>query len=85
MGQQSYANLEVFENNTSNGVDIVFNFKPRKVIITNDSSSGVLGFRFNLTNSFATLQPTETITLEMSSRTIFLSGGNIDYRVWGMG
>lgn len=85
MGQQSYANLEVIEDNTSTLTDIVFTLKPRKIIITNDSSSNTLKFRFSASGSFATLNSTETITLEISSRTLFLSGTSVDYRVWGMG
>ena len=85
MGQQSYANLEVFEGNTASVTEVTFKLKPRKLIITNDSSSDTLGFRFNENAEFATLNPTETITLEISSKTIFLTDSGVSYRIWGMG
>lgn len=85
MGQQSYANLEVFEDSTDNKASIVFSLKPRKIIITNDSSTTPLGFKFGINKEYATLQPTETITLEISSKTIFLTDSGVSYRIWGMG
>ena len=80
-----YANLEVYEDNTSSLTDITFKLKPRKVIITNDSTTDNLQFRFNTAFGYATLHPTETITLEITSRNLFLIGTNVDYRIWGIG
>jgi len=70
----SYANLEVYEGTVSGSTTITFILVPRRMIITNDSSSNSLQFRFDDTRSFATLKPTETITLDISRRQLTLSG-----------
>ena len=81
----SYANFEAKEGTAIGAVELAFNLKPRKIIITNDSSTKDLSFKFNSTETFGTLSPTETVSLEVSSKTVFLSGDTVAYRVWGMG
>ncbi len=81
----SYANFEAKEGTVVATVDLVFNLKPRKIIITNDSATKELSFKFNSTEAFGTLSPTETVALEVSSKTLFLQGNSVAYRVWGMG
>lgn len=84
MNSTSYANLEVYEGSVSGSATITFILVPRRMIITNDSSSNSLQFRFDDTRNFATLKPTETITLDISRRQITLNG-NAAYRIWGIG
>lgn len=85
MGSRSYANLDVFEGTINGSSTITFNRKPRKIVITNDSGSTDLGFKFNESESFATLKPTETVTLDFAHKTMILSGLGVDYRIWGIG
>ena len=84
-GSSSYGNFEAKEGTVDGVKTIVFNLKPRKIIITNDESSTNLGFKFNESESCGTLGPTETICLEVASKTVFLQGTNVAYRVWGIG
>ena len=82
----SYANLDSQEGSVNGTKTITFNWKPRKIIITNDSSSVDLGFQFNTVHTVATLKPTETISLEMASKTIVLTSSSaVSYRIWGIG
>ena len=81
----SLANLDAREGTVLNTTEISFNWKPRRIIITNDSTSGDLKFKFNTSEAYATLKPTETITLNIAHKIVLLSGNSIPYRVWGMG
>jgi hypothetical protein len=81
----SYANLDSREGSLNGSLTITFKFKPRKIIITNDSASLDLGFKFNTSEATATLAPTETVSLEFASKTLILSANGADYRVWGIG
>ncbi len=81
----SYANFEAKEGTINGSIELSFNLKPRKIIITNDSSTNELSFKFNSSESYGTLSPTETVALEVSSKTLFLQGTNVDYRIWGIG
>ena len=85
MGTVSYGNLDTREGNLNGTLAITFNWKPRRIIITNDSTSNDLSFKFNDSETYATLKPTETITLDMASKTMTIQGTNIPYRVWGIG
>ena len=80
-----YANLNVEEGNVSGEVTLTFSFKARQIVITNDSGANDMTFKFNVSETGVTLKPTETITLEINSKTVILSSTNADYRVWGMG
>ena len=54
----------------------------------NDGCDGFacLGFKFNESESVATLEPTETVTLRhVSLRQVILNGSDNDYRVWSIG
>lgn len=81
----SLANLDSREGTVLGELEIVFNWKPRRIIITNDSTSGDLQFKFNVSEQYATLKPTETITLNIAHKSVLLFGNNTPYRVWGMG
>jgi len=76
---------------TVNGITLIeFSPVPHEVSFTNDSATGTLKFRVSdedqtLNYNWATLRPNETITLQISTRFIELSGSNVEYRVWGLG
>ncbi len=82
------ANFNKSEGNTSSTVTITFDWKARHIVITNDSASRDLEFKFQSGQSFATLKPTETISLYIHSKTVLLnapSGSATQYRVWAWG
>lgn len=81
----SYRNLDAREGTINGAVTLTLNLRPRRIIITNDSASADLSFKFNATEEYATLKPTETITLDIAHKEVRLSGMNVPYRVWGMG
>lgn len=81
----SLANLLVNEGTVNGELTIDFPMRFRKVTITNDSGSGNLQFKFNGKENFATLHPTETISLTAISGTVIISGAGIDYRILGIG
>lgn len=84
MSVNLYGNLEVYEGTVTSETTVTFNLKPRKIILTNDSASNALTFKFNSSETAATLKPTETITLNMSSRDIILNSASAPYRLWGL-
>jgi hypothetical protein len=85
-----YANFDPHEGSLSgeNVVIIEFNWKARKIIIINDSSTRKLHYKFNESETYGTLNPTETISLYHHSKTVYLhspSSAVIGYRVWAYG
>lgn len=81
----SYANLDAREGTADGTETITFKWKPRKIVITNDSATKDLQFKFNTSEEFATLRATETITFDIAHKVLILSGSGVDYRVWGVG
>lgn len=79
-----YANLDSFEASVSGTATVTFTRRPRKVTITNDSSTNELQFRFSSDHSWATLKPTETVSMEITVKQVYLSG-TAAYRIWGVG
>ena len=85
MGDGVYANLDAQEGTLTGTTTLTFKFRARRVVITNDSASADLSFKFNATESYATLKPTETVSLQHLTKTVLLSGTGVTYRVWGTG
>lgn len=81
----SYSNFERFEGNLTGDLTLTFNNRPRRIVLTNDSASNNMKFKFNDTENFGTLLPTETITLDLIVKNVYVQGTNIDYRIWGIG
>lgn len=82
------ANFNVSEGSTNSTATITFDWKARRIVITNDSSSKDLEFKFQAGQDFATLKPTETVSLYIHSQTVFLNSPSettVAYRVWGWG
>ncbi len=76
------ANFEAVEG--TGGGTINLKRASRKLIITNDSGSVDLGYKFNESEDFGTLGPTESISLYFTTRTVILLGEG-DYRIWSYG
>lgn len=79
-----YSNLDPFEGTCSGTATVTFTRRPRRVTITNDSSTQVLQFKFKSSAGFASLNPTETVSMEVTVQQVYLSG-NAPYRIWGIG
>ena len=80
-----YANLDSHEGTVDGAVTITLARRSRQLQITNDSSSASLLFRFKESTEWATLRPTETLSMQVWVDRVYLSGNNIDYRVWNYG
>lgn len=76
------ANFEAIEGTGTTTINL--KRASRKLIITNDASGSDLLYKFNESEDFGTLGPTESISLYFTTRTIILSGPG-DYRVWSYG
>ena len=79
----SYAKLDSQEGTVSGTATVSLARRSRKLIITNDSANN-LQFKLNSSESYGTLKPTETVSMEVSTRTVYLSG-NGAYRIWNFG
>jgi len=83
-----FGNFSPSEGSTSSTVTITFPWKARRIVVTNDSPTKNLEFKFQSGQSFATLFPTETASQYHRSSTVLLnspSGSTVTYRVWGYG
>lgn len=79
-----YANFESDEGIVVGTKTVTLARKSRKLIITNDSTKD-LQYKFNSSESYGTLKPTETLSLDFISKTIYLSGNTVAYRIWSYG
>ena len=79
-----WANQEVFEGTVNGTSTITLARRSRRLVITNDSGLRDLQFKFNDAETYATLKPTETISMEFSTVKVLLatSGGSAAYRIW---
>lgn len=87
-----YANLRVDEGTLvdTTPITIEFDIRPRRWLIINDEAVGGvnLQFKFNPSQSFATLMPQESESLEIISRDIIIQAaalGGVNYRIQAYG
>ena len=59
--------------------------KSRKIVITNDDPAAELSYKFNDSETFATLKGTETISMYFTTNQIIINGTNVPYRIWVFG
>jgi hypothetical protein len=78
------ANIYTAEGSVNGSVVVTFPWRPRKTIVTNDSS--LTDMVVTIKGTSLTLKPTETLTLLLiiSDLTITTSA-LVSYRVWGFG
>lgn len=81
----SYANLDAREGTVNGEQTLTFNWKPRKIVVTNDDATKSLLFKFNTSETFGTLKATETITFDVAHKEIIISGSSVAYRIWAVG
>jgi len=83
-----YANFSPNEGTVTTTATVTFPWRARNVIITNDSDSRNLEFKFNTSESYGTLKPTETVNLYLHANEVLLRSPDsvaVAYRVWGHG
>lgn len=80
-----YANLESFEGSITSETTLSLARKSRKIVITNDHPTDELTFKFNASETAATLRGSETISMYFTTDQIILNGTNGNYRVWVFG
>jgi hypothetical protein len=81
-----YSNFYSFEGEVTGLKTIELGIRPRELIITNDSAVGDLKYKFAVFENYATLKPTETVSLHIIVNKVYLSSSlTIPYRIWGYG
>lgn len=80
-----HANLESYEGTVSTPTTITLNRKSRKLTILNDHATADLSYKFNASESYATLKGTESVSLYFTTNTIFIDGSSVPYRIWVFG
>lgn len=80
-----YANFEAREGTVTTETTITLNRKSRKIIITNDDPTNDLSYKFNVSETYGTLKPTETVSMYFTTNTVIINGNNVPYRIWVYG
>jgi hypothetical protein len=81
-----YANMESFETALNGTATVTFARKSAHITLTNDSTTDNLQFKLNASEDFATLQPSESFDMDISTRQLYLStGASVAYRMWVFG
>jgi len=80
-----YRNLESLEGTVTTETTLTLTRKSRRIVITNDSGTNDLSYKFNSTETFGTLKPTETLSLDFTADKIIIDGNVVPYRIWVFG
>ena len=83
-----WANQEPLEGSVTTEVTLTLARKSRSIEIINDSGTRALEFKFNDSESYATLKPLEAYSAYVWTNTIILQsadGNSVDYRVRSLG
>lgn len=81
---EAIANQYVSEDTATAATKLTLPWRARQIEIINDSGSVDLGYKFNSSETFATLKPLESVVPAVKSKTIFLNGTGA-YRVRAYG
>lgn len=84
MAVEAVSNMVVSEGTASAGLVVTFPWRARYIEIINDSGSAELGFKFQDSQSYATLHPYEVVNPPVSSYTVILNGSG-QYRIRAYG
>jgi len=79
-----YANLDSHEGSVSGTATVTLLRNSGKLVVTNDSATQNLQFKFNASETYATLKPTETLSVQVHTKEVLLSGSG-SYRIWSFG
>jgi len=75
-----------FEGTVNGTVTLNFDLPVKRIMITNDSSTADLQYKFNASRPYSTLKPTEVYSNVITVNTVYLSTTtSVSYRVWGVG
>jgi hypothetical protein len=85
MSSESFANFRSAETTISGETTINFGIRVRRLTIMNDSATKTLQFKFNESEDYGTLNPTETISLAVITSEVFLNADSVPCRTWGTG
>lgn len=85
MSEGVYANFEALEGTVSTETTLTLVRKSRKIAILNDSASNNLSYKFNASETFGTLKPTESLSLYLTTNQVILDSTGAAYRVWVYG
>ena len=78
-----YANLESLEGTSDGTVQtLTLKRKSRKLVIINDHPTNPLSYKFNSSETFATLKATEVLTIYFTTNQILIQGTSCPYRIW---
>ena len=78
----TFTNLESFEGTTNGESTLNLVNKAKKVVITNDSPSKDMTYKFNVSDTPATLKSKESISWTFQAKIIIIDGDGVDYRIW---
>jgi hypothetical protein len=82
----TYSNFYPYESTLDGDTSIAFPLPIKRIQLTNDSGVHALKFRFQPTETYGTILPKESVSIDVTVRTIYLStDGLVEYRIWGMG
>jgi len=81
----SLANFYPSEGTVATPTTITFPWKAKEITILNNSTTQDLSFKFNIGESYGTLNPYESITVRLNSKNVYLNGSTVPYRVWAVG
>ena len=76
------ANLESLEGTATTETTLTLTRKSRKLVITNDHPTANLTYKFNASETVATLKGTESLSLYFTTNQIIINGTNVPYRIW---
>ncbi len=85
MSSGGLANLEAFEGTVTEETTIALKRYSRKLVITNDHGTQVMTYKFNTSETAATLKGTETLSMGFRTKTIIINGSSVPYRIWSFG
>ena len=76
------ANLEVSEGTVTSATTITLKRKSRHIVITNDDAANDLTFKFNSSETVATIKAGESVSMYATVRTIIIDSTSAPYRIW---
>ena len=76
------ANFEALESIVTTETTLTLTRKSRRIVITNDHAANPLSYKFNVSEAFGTIGPTETLSLDFTTNQIIIDGTNVPYRIW---
>jgi hypothetical protein len=84
MAVEAVSNMVVSEGTATSSTVVAFPWRARYIEIINDSGTATLGFKFNTTQDYATLEPYEVVNPPIQTYTVYLNGSGA-YRIRAYG